>query len=108
MYFTECSICGASLDPGEKCMDCIERQRKERKDAKRIEKNIQIGNYGQFQFVFSNGKWVIIMVERKQVKITATITATAYVRQYDNGETELDELNEELDVEEYEVVAYID
>lgn len=48
------------------------------------------------------------MVERKQVKITATITATAYVRQYDNGETELDELNEVLDVEEYEVVADID
>ena len=56
MYFNECRTCGASLDPGEKCMDCIDRQRKERKAAKRIEKNVQVGRYGQFQFVFNSGK----------------------------------------------------
>ena len=48
------------------------------------------------------------MRRRKRVKITATVTATAYVNEYDNGDTELDELDEVLDIEEYEVVADLD
>ena len=45
---------------------------------------------------------------RKRVKILATITATAYVKEYGNGEIEFDELDEVLKVEEYEVVADLD
>ncbi len=48
------------------------------------------------------------MAIRKKVKITATVTATAYVKEYDNGEFELDELDEVLDVEDYEVMADLD
>lgn len=48
------------------------------------------------------------MKTRKRVKISATVTATAYIWQYDNGETELDETDEVLDVDEYEVVAELD
>lgn len=48
------------------------------------------------------------MAIRKKVKITATVTATAYVKEYDNGETELDELDEVLDVEDYEVLTDLD
>ena len=56
MYFNECRICGASLDPGEKCSDCLEKQRKVKKAEKHIEKHIKIGTHGQFQFVFGTGK----------------------------------------------------
>jgi len=48
------------------------------------------------------------MKSRKRVKITATVTATAYVTEYDNGETEFDELDEILEVEDYEVLADLD
>jgi len=48
------------------------------------------------------------MKNRKRVKISATVTATAYVTEYDNGEVEFDELDEVLEVEDYEVVADLD
>lgn len=48
------------------------------------------------------------MRERKRVKISATVTATAYVWEYDNGEIELDELDEVIDVDDYEVEARLD
>ena len=48
------------------------------------------------------------MRRRKRVKIVATITATAYVNEYDNRDTELDEFDEVLDIYEYEVVADLD
>lgn len=47
-------------------------------------------------------------MERKRVKISATITATAWVKEYPNGDIELDELDEVLDVDDFEVVAEYD
>ena len=48
------------------------------------------------------------MRRRKKVKVAATVTATAYIIEYDNGDTELDELDEVLEVDEYEVVSDLD
>ena len=48
------------------------------------------------------------MIRHKKVKITATVTATAYITEYDNGDTELDELDEILEVDEYEVISDLD
>lgn len=44
MYFVKCEICGANLDPGEKC-DCIERKKK--KEKENIEKYICSKESGQ-------------------------------------------------------------
>ena len=45
------------------------------------------------------------MRERKLVKITAGVTATAYVYVSDNGDVELDELNDVLDIKEFEILS---
>ena len=48
------------------------------------------------------------MIRHKKVKVAATVTATAYIVEYDNGDTELDELDEILEVNEYEVISDLD
>ena len=48
------------------------------------------------------------MIRHKRVKITVTVTATAYITEYDNGDTELDKLDEVLDIEDYEVFTNLD
>lgn len=47
-------------------------------------------------------------MERKRVKISATVTATAWIKEYPNGEIELDELDEVTEVDEFEVVSELD
>ena len=44
----------------------------------------------------------------KRARITATVTATAFVVEYDNGEVEIDELDEVDEILDFDVVADLD
>ena len=44
----------------------------------------------------------------KRVRITATVTATAFVVEYDNGEVEIDELDEVDEILDFDVTADLD
>lgn len=48
MYYRVCSICGASLDPGERC-DCLEIRKKQLENIQRF---IKPGKNGQFVMNF--------------------------------------------------------
>lgn len=48
------------------------------------------------------------MIRHKKVKITTKVTTTAYIVEYDNGDTDLDELDEILEVNEYEMISDLD
>ena len=41
----------------------------------------------------------------KRVRITATVAATAFVVEYDNGEVEIDELDEVDEILDFDVTA---
>ena len=56
MYYNECPMCGAALDPGEKCNDCAEREKRIHILENRIKENVQISKNGQFCFNFCTGK----------------------------------------------------
>ncbi|MBD5087396.1 MAG: hypothetical protein HDT30_01095 [Clostridiales bacterium] len=47
-------------------------------------------------------------IQHKKVKVTATVTATAFVTEYANGETEIDELDEVVEILDYDVIADLD
>lgn len=53
MYYKECTVCGASLDPGERCDYCAEKQEKMKQIKKQIEKVIRIEESGQLKFNLS-------------------------------------------------------
>lgn len=44
----------------------------------------------------------------KRVRITATVTATAYVVEYENGEVEIDELDEVDEILDFDITADLD
>lgn len=46
MYYNECPKCGAALDPGEPCEDCMEKENR----IKETQKAISQGENGQMEF----------------------------------------------------------
>ena len=52
MYYNECPVCGAALDPGERCEYCLEKQEAKENAEKQLENSIKLGNDGQYQLTF--------------------------------------------------------
>lgn len=54
MYYNECPKCGAYLDPGEKCEDCIDKENKIKKTNELIASLTKEGKSGQIEFEFAS------------------------------------------------------
>lgn len=52
MYYNECPICGATLDPGEQCEDCMERKKRIKKAEVTMNRIIGEDRSGQLELVF--------------------------------------------------------
>lgn len=52
MYYYECPKCGASLDPGEPCEDCMEKEKKLQETKNRIERLTKPDIHGQMRLDF--------------------------------------------------------
>lgn len=50
MYYNECPVCGAALDPGERCDYCAEKQEKMKKLKEQIENVVHMEESGQLKF----------------------------------------------------------
>lgn len=56
MYYNECPICGAALDPGEKCTECTEKKKRLHDLEDMMKENVKISKDGQLRFNFCIGK----------------------------------------------------
>jgi hypothetical protein len=49
MYGYKCDICGAYLDPGEKCEDCQRAERRRIEKARKIRNVLNVPEHGQIE-----------------------------------------------------------
>lgn len=56
MYFNICPVCGATLDPGERCEDCRKRAKRIKETEKRLDQVIVEDGNGQLTLELEIGK----------------------------------------------------
>lgn len=56
MYYNECPVCGAALDPGEPCEDCMERTKKLKETEQEMSRVIGEDCSGQLELLFDKMK----------------------------------------------------
>lgn len=54
MYYNECPKCGAHLDPGERCEECIDKKNKLDKTNELFKTITKDGKNGQIEFEFAS------------------------------------------------------
>lgn len=60
MSYNVCPDCGASLDPGERCEDCVKEREEKRNRIELLNRNLTVSNNGQYRFIFGDSERKIV------------------------------------------------